>query len=275
MSYENITCEVVDRLATVTVNRPDKLNALSPATIVELQAAFDALGRDAAVGAVILIGSGTRAFIAGADIAGLSRLTPVGARAEALAGQRLTTTIEMLGKPVIAAINGFALGGGLELAMACTLRIAHTKALVGQPEVKLGIIPGYGGTQRLPRLVGQGKALELILGGEPIGAVEAHRIGLVDRLVSVDPLPEDKTEAAAALRDALVADAEKLARTILQRAPLAVRYAIDAVQHGMSMPLHDALHHEAGLFGLCAATEDFHEGMGAFLAKRDPEFGGR
>lgn len=274
MSYKNILFETKDGVAWVTVNRPDKLNALSAATIAELIEAFQTVGEESSLGAAILTGAGERAFVAGADIAQLAQMTPTSARQTALKGQRLTRTIEDMGKPVIAAINGFCLGGGLELAMACHIRLAHTGATLGQPEVKLGIIPGFGGCVRLPRLVGQGKALELILSGEPIGAEEAWRIGLVDRLVRVAELPKDKGEAARMLRVRLVEEAERLARAILARAPLAVRYALDAVHHGLSMPAGQALAHEAGLFGLCAATADFHSGMKAFLDKQEPRFKG-
>lgn len=272
MSYETLLAETDDRLATVTINRPDKLNALSAQVIAELTSAFEALEADDSVGAVVVVGAGTRAFVAGADIAELRQMTPTSARETALAGQRLSILMESLGKPVIAAINGFALGGGLELALACSVRVAHQKAQLGAPEVKLGIIPGFGGTQRLPRLVGRGKALDLILGGDPIRADEAYRIGLVDRLVTIDDLPEDKAAAGEALRQAVLDEAVGLARTMLARAPIAVRYALDAVSQGLQMPLHEALKHEAGLFGLCAATEDFAEGMSAFLEKRDATF---
>jgi len=275
MQLENVLYEVADRIATVTVNRPDKLNALSAATVSELIRAFEQVAQDPEVGVAILVGAGSRAFIAGADIVELAQMTPVSAREIALEGQRLTLLIETLGKPVIAAINGFCLGGGMELAMSCTMRIAHQKALLGQPEVKLGIIPGYGGCQRLPRLVGRGKALELILTGEPIKADEAYRIGLLDRLVKLDELPEDKKEAAAALREALIEEARSVAALMLQRAPIALRYALDAVNQGLDMPLAEALKHEAGLFGLCAATQDFHHGMQSFLEKKDPEFKGQ
>jgi enoyl-CoA hydratase len=275
MEYTMIRMEVSDRLAMVTINRPDKLNALSATVIAELHCCFMGLREDPTVGAVILTGAGSRAFVAGADIAELAQMTPTSAREVALAGQALTIAIETLGKPVIAAISGFALGGGLELALACSLRIAHPRAQLGAPEVKLGIIPGFGGTQRLARLVGRGKALELILGGDPIDGREAHRIGLVDRLIEPADLPADKVAAAEALREAVLSDATRLARAMLSRAPIALRYALDAVDQGERMPLHDALKHEAGLFGLAAATRDFAEGTAAFLSKREPSFTGQ
>ncbi len=275
MSFENLLYEAADGVALVTINRPDKLNALSGATIAELTEVFRRIQSDPEVGTAILIGAGDRSFVAGADIAELARMSPTMAREAAIQGQQLTRLIETLGKPVIAAINGFCLGGGMELAMACSIRLSHPKALLGQPEVKLGLIPGYGGTQRLPRLVGRGKALELILSGEPISGEEAHRIGLVDRLVTVGELPEDKKQAAAALRAALLEEAQGLASTILQRAPIAVRYALEGVNQGLEMPLAEALSHEAGLFGLCFATEDFQHGTQAFLNKQNPQFKGQ
>ncbi len=274
MAREHVRVEVQARRALVTIDRPDKLNALSEQTILELEEVFSEIARDPNVGVAILTGGGTRAFVAGADIAELARMTPVSARRTARAGQRLTNAIEGSGKPVIAAISGFCLGGGLELALACAVRVAHPRCSLGAPEVKLGIIPGFGGTQRLARLVGRGKALEMILAGEPIDGVEAHRVGLVDRLVAPAELPPDKVQAAQVLRDAVLGDAEKLARTILARAPLAVAMSLDAVHTGLEMPLREALEHEAVLFGLAASTADFAEGMAAFLAKREAAFKG-
>lgn len=258
--YQNIEVAREGRLATVTVNRPEKLNALTRATIDELRTAFEELGADAEVGGVILTGAGEKAFVAGADIGELNDLGPVAAREHALRGQALCRTIETLGKPVVAAVQGFALGGGCELAMACTLRVAGEKARFGQPEVKLGLIPGFGGTQRLGRLVGRGSALELLLTGEMIDAREAHRLGLVNRVV-----PQDQ----------VMAEARKLLATILERGPLAVRYILEATHQGLEMPLEDGLRLEANLFAVTFATEDKVEGTRAFLEKRPPAFRGK
>jgi enoyl-CoA hydratase len=248
------------RLATVTVNRPEKLNALTRATIDELRTAFEELGADSEVAGVILTGAGEKAFVAGADIGELNDLGPVAAREHALCGQQLCRTIETLGKPVIAAVQGFALGGGCELAMACTLRVAGEKARFGQPEVKLGLIPGFGGTQRLGRLVGRGSALELLLTGEMIDAREAHRLGLVNRVVPQDQVMEEATTLMA---------------SILERGPLAVRYTLEATHQGLELPLEDGLRLEANLFALTFATEDKAEGTRAFLEKRPPVFRGK
>lgn len=255
--YENLLVVVEDGVATITVHRPDKLNALDTATLKELDQAFGEAGAEEAVRVVILTGSGPKAFVAGADIAELSELGPVTAREHALFGQAILNRIEHLEKPVIAAVNGFALGGGCELAMACTLRIASAKARFGQPEAKLGLIPGFGGTQRLTRLVGKGRALEMILTGEMIDAAEAHRIGLVNRVVP----PEE-----------VLATAVALARAIQERGPVAVRYSLIAVNRGAEVPLPEAQRIEADLFGVIAATEDCREGTRAFLEKREPRF---
>ena len=249
-----------DRVARVTVTRPKVLNALNAATITELLDAFGQLCADDAVRAIILTGAGERAFVAGADIAELARLQPAGARELARRGQQLCDLIEGGGKPVVAAINGFALGGGCELAMACTLRVAADTARIGQPEINLGILPGYGGTQRLPRLVGPGPALEILLTGDPVTAEEARRLGLVNRVVPADRLP---AEAAA------------LAASLAAKPAVAVRYILDAVRSGMQMSLADGCDYEASLFGLVAATDDMREGTRAFLEKRRPEFKGR
>ncbi len=258
--YQNIEVAREGRLATVTVNRPEKLNALTRATIDELHAAFEELGGDAEVGGVILTGAGEKAFVAGADIGELNDLGPVAAREHALCGQALCRTIETLGKPVVAAVQGFALGGGCELAMACTLRVAGEKARFGQPEVKLGLIPGFGGTQRLGRLVGRGSALELLLTGEMIDAREAHRLGLVNRVVPQDQVMEE---------------ARTLMASILERGPLAVRYTLEATHQGLELPLEDGLRLEANLFAITFATEDKVEGTRAFLEKRPPAFRGK
>lgn len=249
-----------DRVARVTVTRPKVLNALNAATITELLDAFGELDADDAVGAVVLTGAGDRAFVAGADIAELARLQPSGARDLARRGQRLCDLIAGAGKPVIAAINGFALGGGCELAMACTLRVAADAARIGQPEINLGILPGYGGTQRLPRLVGPGPALQILLSGDPVTADEALRLGLVNRVVPADRL---------------LAEAGALAAALAAKPAVAVRYILDAVRSGMQMSLADGCDYEATLFGLVTATDDMREGTRAFLEKRRPEFKGQ
>jgi enoyl-CoA hydratase len=260
MPFQNITLDVSDRVATLTVNRPDKLNALNDLTVSELGQAIEEVRTRADVGGVILTGAGTRAFVAGADIAELAKQGPLEGRERARRGQAVLRRIETSPKPVIAAINGFALGGGCELAMACHVRIASETAKFGQPEVKLGIGPGYGGSQRLPRLVGQGRALELILTGEMIDAREAHRIGLVNAVV---PPAE------------LLRTANELIRKMLANGPIALGLSIDAVVRGVELPLEDALLLEADSFGLLAATDDMREGMRAFLEKRQPRFTGR
>src|SRR6058998_307444 len=259
MPFQFLTLEVADRVATLTINRPDKLNALNDATIAELGNAIDQIRVDDAIGGVILTGAG-RAFVAGADISELSGQTPVLGKARARAGQDVFRRFETCPKPVIAAVNGFALGGGCELAMACHIRIASDAAKFGQPEVKLGIAPGYGGTQRLPRLVGKGRAIQLILTGEMIDAAEAYRIGLVNKIVPAADL---------------LAECEKLMRGILAMGPLAVRLAMEAVDQGLEMTLDEGLLLEANHFGLLAATADMKEGTAAFLEKRAAKFQGR
>jgi enoyl-CoA hydratase len=260
MAYETIKLDERDGVAWVTVNRPDKYNALNEAAIDELTQCFKALRASSTVRAVILTGAGDKAFIAGADIAVLAKLDPVGARENARRGQELSLILESLGKPVIAAINGVALGGGCELAMACTLRVAVEGAKLGQPEVKLGIIAGYGGTQRLARLVGKGRALELLLTGEPVDAQEAWRIGLVNRVVK---------------REQLNAECEGLARRMIAVGPLAVRYTLEAVERGLGGTLEEGMALEANLFGLCFSTQDMREGTAAFLEKRAAKFQGK
>jgi enoyl-CoA hydratase/carnithine racemase len=260
MSYENILLEKKSAIAYVTINRPAKLNALNMATMEELRAAFIDIKSDTATRIVILTGSGDKAFIAGADIGELSKNDAVTGKEYTHRGQSVLDLIENLGKPVIAAINGFALGGGCELAMACTMRLASENAKLGQPEVKLGIIPGYGGSQRLPRLVGKGLAMQLVLTGEMISAQEAHRIGLVNEI----------TAAAE-----LIPRAEAIAKKIIANAPLAVQYAMEAVNHGIETTLSEGLYLEAALFGVCCATEDKQEGTTAFLEKRPPNFKGK
>ena len=260
MNYENIIYEKKEGIAYITINRPQVLNALNAQTIDELRRAFIDIKKDEAVGAVIITGSGDKAFVAGADINELSVQTPASGKEFASGGQHVLTMIENLGKPVIAAINGFALGGGCELAMACTLRIASENCQLGQPEVNLGITPGYGGTQRLPRLVGKGKAMELILTGNRIDAKEAERIGLVNQVVPHNEL----MDAATAL-----------AKKIMSKGPIAIRYAIEAINKGMEMSLQEGIYLEATLFGLLCATEDMKEGTRAFIEKRKPSFKGR
>lgn len=258
--FENIIYEKRGAIASITINRPKVLNALNMATMEELRAAFTAIKSDAELRVVILTGAGEKAFVAGADIGELQQQDAVSGKEYTHKGQAVLDLIENLGKPVIACINGFALGGGCELAMACTIRLAGDNAKLGQPEVRLGIIPGYGGTQRLARLVGKGIALQLILSGEVISAAEAGRIGLVNEVV-----PQSE----------LIPRAEALAQKIVANAPLAIQYAMEAVNKGTEMSLVDGLYLEATLFGLCCATEDKNEGTAAFLAKRTPQFKGK
>ena len=260
MAYENLLVERDSAVLTVTINRPDKLNALNTQTVTELDQAMEAARTDADVRVIILTGAGEKSFVAGADINELAVQSPVNGREHARSGQAVFDRIERLGKPVIAAINGFALGGGCELAMACTLRIAADHAKLGQPEINLGLIPGYAGSQRLPRLVGRGRALELLLLGAPIPAEEAWRIGLVNKVV---PGAQLITEARA------------LAQQLAVKAPVAVRYILDAVAGGLEMSFADAQTYEATLFGLIATTEDMREGTRAFLEKRKPTFRGQ
>lgn len=261
MSGSNrVLYESQNGIARLTINRPEKLNALDRLTMQEIDRAVAAAEEDASAGVLIVTGMGEKAFVAGADIGELASQSPVEGAAFARRGQEVLNRLERLGKPSIAAINGYALGGGLELAMACTLRLAADTAKLGQPEVALGIIPGYGGTQRLSRLVGPGRALEILLTGEPIDAREAHRIGLVNRVV---PAAE------------LAASAEALARTLLGRGPVALRFVLQAVHEGLQMGLAEGLSTEAVLFGLSCATEDMREGTRAFVEKRRPMFKGR
>lgn len=260
MTFETLLVEQHGTVLLVTLNRPHSLNALNAQLLAELSALVAGAAADAGVRALVLTGAGDRAFAAGADIAELASLDAESARHFAASGQAVFGALERLGKPSIAAINGFALGGGCELAMACTLRLAADTAQLGQPEVDLGIIPGFGGSQRLARLVGRGRALALLLGGHNIGAQEAERIGLVNRVV---PAADLKTEALA------------LAQQLAAKAPLAVRYLLNAVYAGADLPLDQALQLEATLFGLSASTADMKEGTRAFLEKRKPEFRGR
>jgi enoyl-CoA hydratase len=261
MAYSHILFDKDDHgIALITINRPDKLNALSGALVVELKAAFEGVAQDASIRAAIVTGAGEKAFVAGADIKELAVLSPVEAREYALRGQQAFRMLETLPKPTVAAVNGFALGGGLELAMACTVRFASENAKLGQPEVKLGIIPGYGGTQRLPRLVGRGRALELLLSGEPITAAEAHRIGLVN---AVTPQAE------------LLSYSRSWLRKVLANGPVALGLVLESVDVGLDMGLDAGLRFEAAAFGVSAATEDRAEGTRAFLEKRSPVFSGK
>ncbi len=260
MAFDNVLIERDGATAIVTINRPTVLNALNTQTLDELHRAILELKQDEDVRVVILTGAGEKSFVAGADINELAVQTPTSGREHALAGQQVLDLIENLGKPVIAAINGYALGGGCELAMACTLRLAADTAKLGQPEIALGLIPGYAGTQRLPRLVGKGKAMEMILTGAPIAADEAQRIGLVNRVVPAADL---------------MAEARKLAAQLAKNAPIAMRYIINAVNKGVEIPFAEACQYEATLFGLVASTGDMREGTAAFLEKRKPEFKGK
>jgi len=259
MSYQTLLLETRDGIAFLTINRPDKLNALSDTVVRELHEAVLAIGADPAVRGVILTGAGPKAFVAGADIGDLARQGVLDGRRRALAGQRMLEAIERLGKPVLAAVNGFALGGGCELAMACHIRIASESARFGQPEVALGITPGYGGTQRLPRIVGKGNALYILLTGEHVGAADALRMGLVSKVVPADQLQ---------------AEAEKLMKTIVAKGPLAVALTIEAVNRGLETTLEEGLRIEADAFGLVASSADMKEGLTAFLEKRPARFTG-
>src|SRR3954470_22154354 len=260
LALETVVYEKKGPIAYVTVNRPKVLNALSHQTWADLRTAFEEARDDADVRGVILRGAGDKAFIAGADISELAHVTAVEAERSSSFGQAVLNVVENLGKPVIAAINGFALGGGCETAMACTIRIAAENAKFGQPEVKLGLLPGGGGTQRLPRLVGKGRALQLILTGGIITAAEAYRIGLVNEVVPPAQL---------------IARAEAILNEIFSNAPLAVKFSLQAVNDGMESTLAEGLALEASYFGLCAGTEDKKEGTAAFLEKRKPQYQGR
>ncbi|SCB51962.1 enoyl-CoA hydratase [Bradyrhizobium shewense] len=260
LTLANVLYEKRGAIAYVTVNRPKVLNALNLPTWLDLRTAFEAAQDDAEVRGVILTGAGDKAFIAGADISALAQATAIDAERSSRLGQQVLDLIENLGKPVVAAINGFALGGGCETAMACTIRIAVEPAKFGQPEVKLGLIPGGGGTQRLPRLIGKGRALQLILSGGTISAQEAHRIGLVNEVVAAS---------------GLIPRAEAILNEIAINAPLAVKFALEATNRGMEISQSEGLALEASYFGLCAGTEDKKEGTSAFLEKRAPQFHGR
>ena len=260
MSAAAIRVETREGIRTLTVDRPEKLNALNSAVQAELDSRLQEAGEDAALRCLILTGAGEKAFIAGADIGELAKLTPLTGREHARRGQALLDRLENLPFPTIAAINGYAYGGGLELALACTLRVASENAKMGLPETSLGILPGYGGTQRLARLLGKARAAELVLTADKgVTAAEAHRLGLVNRVV-----PPGQALSAAF----------ELAQSIARNGPIACRYALEAIRQGVEMPLAEGLAYEATLFGLCASTEDMKEGMNAFLEKRAAKFTG-
>lgn len=260
MAYENLLFEVRNQIAYITFNRPKVLNALNRRTVEELGDALTHARDDSEVRVLILTGAGEKSFVAGADINELAQRTPVDGKEFSLFGQEVFHRLETMGKPSIAAINGFALGGGCELALSCSMRIAGKNAKLGQPEVKLGIIPGYGGSQRLARLCGKGIAHELILTGEMVSAGEALRIGLVNHVVE----PAE-----------LIPTAEAIAKKIIANAPLAVKFSMDAIEQGMEMSQESGLFLEATLFGLCCATEDMREGTRAFVEKRPAQFKGK
>jgi enoyl-CoA hydratase len=257
MNYNNILFEIKDNIALITINRPDKLNALNGKTLEELESVFSEINSNAKVSAVVVTGSGEKAFVAGADIAELNKLDVISAKAFADNGQAVFNKIENFDKPVIAAVNGFALGGGCELALACHIRLASNNAKFGQPEVNLGIIPGYGGTQRLARLINNGRAVEYILTGDMIDSEEAFRIGLVNRIFTQEELLDKAFE---------------LAGKIAGKGQQAIRFAFNAIRATHQFSLRDGLKYEASLFALCCGTEDFKEGTSAFLEKRKPEF---
>jgi len=260
MTYQTLLLEIRDGIAIVTVNRPDKLNALNDLVVSELHQAANQLKADPAVRGVILTGAGPKAFVAGADIGDLAKQGVIDGRQRALMGQQMLYALERMGKPVLAAVNGFALGGGCELAMACHIRIASENARFGQPEVNLGITPGYGGTQRLPRIVGKGNALYMLLTGEHVGAADALRMGLVSRVVAPDQL---------------MIEAEKLMKGIVAKGPVALALTIEAVDRGIETTLEEGLRIEADAFGLVASTADMKEGLTAFLEKRAAKFEGK
>lgn len=260
MGYENIILEKEDGIATLYINRPKALNALNKATLVEMNQAIDDVASDDSIKVLMITGAGDKAFVAGADIAYMQSLSAVEGRAFSEYGESVFRKLECLEIPVIAAINGFALGGGCELAMACDIRLAAENAVFGQPEVGLGVIPGFGGTQRLPRLIGEGRAKELIFTADSIDAKEAYRIGLVNRVYPADRLMEE---------------ARKMAAKILTKAPLAVGFAKYAIGRGMQVDIDTAVAIESDMFGMCTSTSDQKEGMTAFLEKRKPVFQGK
>ena len=281
MEYQNILYEVEDRIATVTINRPKSLNSLNSETVAEIDQVFVQIGSDENVVGVIVIGAGGKAFVAGADIGELSTKNTITGRNFSLAGQQAFNRIENLSKPVVAAVNGFALGGGCELAMACHLRVAASHARFGQPEVGLGLIPGYGGTQRLPRLVGKGRALELLLGGGMIDAAEAFRIGLVNAVVETYQKDKEGKEILDEKgrkvfdRDDFLLKVKEMLKGILTKGPIALGYVIESVNRGLETDLPSGLKLEADLFGMSCSTEDMKEGTNAFLEKRQANFTGK
>ena len=260
MSFKNLIFKQKENIATITINRPDKLNALNKETLNEITQAFEEVENNESIRGVLITGSGEKAFVAGADILEISTLDNISGTEFALEGQEVFNKIEKCSKPVVAAVNGFALGGGCELALACHIRYASENAKFGQPEVNLGIIPGFGGTQRLTRIIGKGRALELLMSGNMVDAPEAYRIGLINKVI-----PQSE----------LMAESEKLLQTILAKGPYAVSMIIEAVNEGLDKKLDAALNHEANLFGQTCATDDMHEGTNAFLDKRKPEFNGK
>ena len=260
LGFDNISIEKKDSLAYLTVNRPRALNALNQATLAEIGLGLEDIRDDAGISGLIITGAGDKAFVAGADITEIATISAVEAAAFTRRGQAVFDLLENLGKPSVAAVNGFAFGGGCELAMACTLRLATQSARFGQPEVKLGVMPGFGGTQRLPRLVGKGRALQMILTGEPIDAQEAYRIGLVNEILDADKL---------------LGRAAEILLKIGANAPLAVRFSIEAVNRGLQAGQNEGLVIESALFAVCAASEDKKEGTAAFLGKRQAQFAGR
>lgn len=281
MEFENINLKVQDHIAILTIDRPKVLNALNSQTMSELEIVVDRLAKDDDIRGVIVIGGGDKAFVAGADISELATKNPLSAREFALTGQRIFNKIEALPKPVIAAVNGFALGGGCELTMACHIRVASAHAKFGQPEVGLGIIPGYGGTQRLPRLVGKGRALEILLGGGMIDADEAYRIGLVNRVINAYKTDQDGKDFVDEKgrkifdREEFLGKVVKMMTGLLTKAPLAQAYVIDAVNRGLDDDLEAALDVEADVFSILFATQDMTEGTMAFLEKREAKFAGK
>ena len=260
MAYENILFEKKDQIAFLTINRPEALNALNWQTMEEIRDAFVSVKEDTSVGGVIVTGAGEKSFVAGADIKELATKGPVDAKEFSVASQEILHLIEHFPKPVIAAVNGYCLGGGCELAMACHMRVVSEKAKFGQPEVNLGLIPGNGGTQRLPRLVGKGRALEMILTGDMINADEAYRIGLANKVTAPDQV---------------ISVAEDILKRILTKGPVAVGLSLEAVNHGMELALDEGIQLESNLFGLCFSTEDMKEGTQAFVEKRKAEFKGK
>jgi len=260
MNYSNLIFEQKENIAILTINRPDKLNALNKETLNEISKVFDEIENNDTIKGVLITGCGEKAFVAGADILEISTLDNISGTEFALEGQDVFNKIEQCAKPVIAVVNGFALGGGCELALACHIRYASENAKFGQPEVNLGIIPGFGGTQRLSRLIGKGRALELLMSGNMIDANEAYRIGLVNKVLS---------------QSELIAESEKLLQTILSKGPYAISMIIEAVNEGLDKKLDTALNHEANLFGQTCSTEDMREGTNAFLEKRKPDFKGK